>query len=83
MQVREDTSRIHVLGGSFISFVKQAENFILTKIYKTSSGQTKDYQINVCCFSTALGRKSKDWLAWNQDDVSEWDDMSIHGLLFQ
>jgi len=28
-------------------------------------------------------RKSKDWLAWNQDNVSEWCDMSIHGLLFQ
>jgi hypothetical protein len=26
---------------------------------------------------TALRRKSKDWFAWNQDNVSEWDDMSI------
>ena len=24
-----------------------------------------------------------DWLARNQDNVSEWDDMSICGLLFQ
>jgi hypothetical protein len=31
----------------------------------------------------ALRRKSKDWLAWKQDNVSECDDMSIHGLLFQ
>ena len=30
----------------------------------------------------ALRRKSKDWLARNQDNVSEWDDMSIRGLLF-
>jgi len=22
-------------------------------------------------------------LAWNQDNVSEWSNMSIHGLLFQ
>jgi hypothetical protein len=32
------------------------------------------------CFSakhTALRRKSKEWLARNQDNVSEWDDMSI------
>ena len=31
----------------------------------------------------ALRRKSKDWLAWNQDNVSEWDDMFIHRLLIQ
>jgi hypothetical protein len=31
----------------------------------------------------ALRRKSKDWLARNQDNVSKWGDMSIHGLLFQ
>jgi hypothetical protein len=42
--------------------------------------------IGICCFSTklaALWRKSKDWLVWNQDNVSEWGDMSIRGLLFQ
>jgi len=27
--------------------------------------------------------KSKDWLALSQDNVSEWSDMSNHGLLFQ
>ena len=50
------------------------------------SGQTKDYKIGICCFSAkhaALKRKSKDWLARNQDNVSEWDDMSICRLLFQ
>jgi hypothetical protein len=50
------------------------------------SGQTKDYKIGICCFSakhTILRRKSKDWLAQNQDNVSEWGDMSIRGLLFQ
>ena len=50
------------------------------------SGQTKDYKIDICCFSTkkaALRRKSKDWLARNQDNVSECVDMSISGLLFQ
>jgi len=50
------------------------------------SGQTKDYQIGICCFSAkhaALRRKRKEWLARNQDNVSEWGDMSIHGLLFQ
>ena len=50
------------------------------------SGQTKDYNVSICCFSdkhTALSRKSKDWLVRNQDNVSEWGDMSIHRLLFQ
>jgi hypothetical protein len=31
----------------------------------------------------ALSRKSTDWLARNQDNVSEWNDKSICGLLFQ
>ena len=49
------------------------------------SGQTKDDKIGICCFSTkqaALERKNKDWLARNQDNVSEWGDMSICRLLF-
>jgi hypothetical protein len=54
--------------------------------FEPRSGQTKDYKIGICCFSAkhaALRRKSKDWLARNQNNVSEWSDMSIHGLLFQ
>jgi hypothetical protein len=31
----------------------------------------------------ALRRKSKVWLVQNQDNVSEWCDMSIRRLLFQ
>jgi hypothetical protein len=27
-----------------------------------------------------LRRKSKDWLARNQNNISEWSDMSTHGL---
>jgi hypothetical protein len=53
--------------------------------FEPRSGKTKDYEISICCFSTkyeALRRKSKDWLARTQDNVSEWGDMSIHGLLF-
>jgi hypothetical protein len=54
--------------------------------FEPRSGQTNDYKINMCCFSakhTALRRKSKDWLARNQTNVSEWSDMSTRGLLFQ
>ena len=48
--------------------------------FKPRSGQTKDYKIGIYCFSAkhaALRRKNKDWLAQNQDNVSEWSDMSI------
>jgi hypothetical protein len=46
------------------------------------SGKAKDYKIGICCFMHAsLRRKSKYWLA--EDNVSEWGDISIHGLLFQ
>jgi hypothetical protein len=54
--------------------------------FKPRSGQTKDHEIGICCSSTkhtALRRKSKDWLAQNQDNVFERGDMSSHGLLVQ
>ena len=49
-------------------------------------GKTKDYKIGICCFSSKhapFRRKSEDWLARNQNNVSEWSDMSTRGLLFQ
>ena len=54
--------------------------------FEPQSAQTKDYKIGICCFSTkhaALRRKNTDWFARNQNNVSEWSDMSIQGLLFQ
>jgi hypothetical protein len=54
--------------------------------FEPRSDQAKDYKIGMCCFSAkhaALRRKSKDWLARNQNNVSEWSDMSTRGLLLQ
>jgi len=54
--------------------------------FEPRSGQTKDFKIGICCFAAkhaALRRKSKDWLARNQNNESEWSDMSTHRLLFQ
>ena len=54
--------------------------------FEPRSCQTKDYVIGICCFSAkhaALMRKNKDWLARNRINVSEWNDMSTRGLLFQ
>ena len=48
--------------------------------FEPGSGQTKDYKIGMCCFSArhaALRRKSKGWLVRNQDNGSEWGDISI------
>jgi hypothetical protein len=52
--------------------------------YELQSCQTKEYKIGVCCFSAenaALRRKSKDWLARNQNNVSEWSDISTQWML--
>jgi hypothetical protein len=54
--------------------------------FESRSGQNKDNKIGICYFSAehaALRSKNKDWLARKQNNVSEWSDMSIHGLLFQ
>jgi hypothetical protein len=48
--------------------------------FEPQSGQTEDYKFGICCFSTknaALRRKRKDWFTQNQDNVSEWGDISI------
>jgi hypothetical protein len=52
--------------------------------FESRSGQAKDYKIRICCFSAkhaALRRKNKNWL--NQDNVSEWSDMSTCDWLNQ
>jgi hypothetical protein len=48
------------------------------------SGHSKDYGIDICCFSTkhaVLRSKSKDWFAQSQNNVSEWSDMWTLELL--
>ena len=50
------------------------------------SKQTKTLKNDICCFfakHAAVRRKSKDWVARNQDNVSEWDDMFTRRLLLQ
>jgi hypothetical protein len=49
-------------------------------------GQIQLYKIGICCFSAehkTLRIQSKDWLARNQDNMSECIYMSTRGLLFQ
>ena len=50
----------------------------------SSTGRVKPNTIkllHVFVKNTALRRKSKDWLARNQNNVSEWSNMSTRGLL--
>ena len=54
--------------------------------FEFRSCRTKDYKIDICCFSakhTISRSKNKDWLARNKDNVSEWGVMCTHGLLLQ
>ena len=70
------------IGGVMVSVLTPSA---VDRGFEPRSGQTKDYKIGICCFSAkhaSLRRKSKDWLARNQNNVSELGDMSIRGLLF-
>jgi hypothetical protein len=73
-------NRIH---GVMVSMLTSS---VVDRGFEPWSGQTKDYKIGMCCFSAkhvALRRKSKEWLARNQDNVCEWSGMSTRRLLFQ
>ena len=71
------------IGGVIVSVLTSSA---VDRGFEPLSGQTKDHKIGICCFSAkhaALRRKSKDWSTRNQDNVSEWGNMSICKLLFQ
>ena len=80
-------SHIHIpfyrIGGVMVSVLASSAVY---SGFERRSGQTKDYKIGMCCISAnhaSLRRKKKDWLAWIQNNVSEWSDMSTRELLFQ
>jgi hypothetical protein len=59
---------------------------VVDRGFEPLCGQTKNYEIGICCFSakhSELSEKSKDWIVRNQNNVSEWSAMSTCGLLFQ
>ena len=73
------------IGGEWVSVLASS---VVDREFDPRSFQTKDYQIGICCFfgkHIALRSKNKDWLVWNQDNVSELNDLSIRArrLLFQ
>jgi len=74
---------LKIIGGVMVSVLcSSAED----RGFELLSDKPKDCAIGICCFSAedeTLRGKGKDWLARNQDNVSEWSDMSIRGRLSQ
>jgi len=80
--------KIYYLKYSCVWFLEISRNFFFKSIFQiqhlTSAvdrgfdpwpSQINDNEIGICCFSAkhaALRRKSKDWSARNQNNVSEW-----------
>ena len=53
--------------------------------FEPRSGQTKDYENGICCFSakhTSVRSKNKDWFSRSQDNVFECSDMSTYSCCF-
>ena len=58
---------------------------VVDRVVEPWWGQTTEDTIDICCFSAkdaASRRNIKDLPARNQDNVSEWGDMSTRELLF-
>ena len=75
--------QINRIGGVMVSVLASSA---VDRGFEPCSGQTKDNDIGICRFSikhSALWRKSKDWLARNQDNLSVCGYLSIRGLLHQ
>ena len=78
---RGNINQKHRIDGVMVSVLALSA---VDRVFEPRSGQTKDYKIGICCISAkhaALRRKSKDWLARNQNNVSEWSDISTRGLV--
>ena len=58
-------------------FIYRTASSAVDRGFEPRSGQTIDNKIGISCFTKHATRRSKnkDWLAWNQDNVSEWSDM--------
>jgi hypothetical protein len=63
-----------LIGGVMVSVLVSS---VVDRGFESRPGKSKDYKHAV------LRSKSKDWLARNQVNVSEWSDMSTYRLLFQ
>ena len=75
---RGNINQKHHIGGVMVSVLVWSK---VDRGFEPRSGQTKNYKIGICCFSTkqaALRSRSKDWLAQNQNNVFGLSNMSSH-----
>ena len=56
--------------------VRMLASIAVDRGFEPPSGQTNDYKIGICCFS-AKHTASKDWLAWNHNNVSKWGEKCL------
>ena len=68
------TNNVNRIGGVMVSVFASSA---IDRGFEPQSCHTKDYEIGIYCFS------SKHAALRNRDDMSEWGDMSIRGLLLQ
>ena len=71
------------IGGVMVSVLASSA---VDRGFKPRSCQMKDCKIGICCFSAmhaALRRKSKDWLARNQNNVSESTSLCSFSLMLR
>ena len=74
---------LHRIGSVIASVIASRT---VNRWFEARLGQTKENKIGICWFSakhTPLRRNIKDLMDRNQDNVSEWGDISIRRLLFQ
>ena len=74
---------LNCIGGIMVSVLASSE---VDRGFEPMKGQTTDYKAGICCFSTkhaTLRRKNKDWFSRNQNNVTEWGDLSTCELLVQ
>jgi hypothetical protein len=65
------------IGGVMISILASS---VVDRGFEHRSGKPKEYKIDSCYFSAkhaALRRKSKDWLARTQNNVSKWSNYIV------
>ena len=65
------SKQMNLIVGAMVSALALS---VLDRVFEPRSDQSKDYTIGICYFSAKLGalrRKSSDWLARNQNNVSE------------
>ena len=70
---------VYCIGGVMVSLFTSS---VVDREFDSRTGQTKDYEIGICCFSakyTMFRSKSSQ----KQNNVSEWSNVFTHRLLFQ